>query len=96
MQGIKTICEEARGRLMDVVANFQEVERDPDLVPAELELKRAYSSLNPSKALGEGCTGPELFRHAADELASLHHPLEAKTVLWIAGAFTWKVGQTMP
>ena len=81
---------------MDVVAQFQKVERDPALVPAEYELKRAYANLNPSKAMGESCTGPELFRNAADELASLYHPLEVKAVLWVAAPFAWKVGQEMP
>ena len=96
LQSIEAIYAEARKSFMDVVGEFQEVTRDTDMVPAELELKRAYSSLNPAKALGEGCTGPELFRHAAEELASLYHPLEVKAVLWIAAPFGWKVGQTMP
>ena len=95
-QPIEELATESRQQMPAAIQKHQHVQREPSLIPSEIELKRAYARMNENKAIDEACNGPELFKRAAAELASLYHPLVVKAAMWFRTAFGWKIGQKMP
>ena len=78
LQPLVNIAEAARQSFPSSMAQARLVAKDPGLVPSAIDLRRAYAATNPVEAMGESCLGPELFKYAANEMATLYHPLHVK------------------
>ena len=85
-----------RKQLGTCVMEGRVVQKDPNLLPPELEMRRMFAGLNGSKAIAECGNGPDLYKAAPAQLASLYHSLFCKSVGWIRLSTTWKCGMAHP
>ena len=72
------------------------IEKDVSLMPADVDIRRLLATTSGYKAIAERGNGPDLFRAAPAQPASLFHPLLVKFVLLMRLGAPWKLGMSHP